>query len=112
MFTVASLRQLLEDEGFVIRTLSGVAPPLPKGLGRGPLAMAAMRAAELLARVRPQLFGYQIYVEAEPTPNAETVLARARVGRVSRSMPAPPLPKAPAANDPEPVVATTASRQR
>jgi glycosyltransferase involved in cell wall biosynthesis len=74
LFTFRSLKQLLEDEGFRIKELRGVPAPFPKVLGDGALAKAAVAANAALIKLAPKLFSYQIYVEAEATPNVDFVL--------------------------------------
>lgn len=78
LFTFRTLRRLLADEGFRIRRLEGVPAPFPKVLGNGWLGKAAIRANLALIALSRSLFSYQIYVEAESTPDVSFVLADAR----------------------------------
>jgi glycosyltransferase involved in cell wall biosynthesis len=78
LFTFRTLRRLLHDEGFRIKTIRGVPAPFPKVLGNGWLGKAAIAANLALIRLSRSLFSYQIYVEAETTPDVSFVLADSR----------------------------------
>lgn len=86
LFTFRSLRRLLTDEGFRIRRIEGIPAPFPKVLGNGWLGKAAIQANLALIALSRTLFSYQIYVEAESTPDVSFVLADSR----RRSAPVPP----------------------
>jgi glycosyltransferase involved in cell wall biosynthesis len=75
LFTFPSLRRLLNDEGFRIKSIKGVPAPFPKVLGDGRLGKLAVMLNLGLIRVSRSLFSYQIYVEAESTPDVSFVLA-------------------------------------
>lgn len=74
LFTFRSLRRLLQDEGFVIEQIRGVPAPFPKVLGNGWLGRTAVRGNELLIRLSPTLFSYQIFVKAKCRPTTAFVL--------------------------------------
>ncbi len=74
LFTFASLKRLLQDEGFQIREMKGVPAPFPKVLGDGVLGKTALAANLALIRLSKTLFSYQIYVEAGTTPAVSFVL--------------------------------------
>jgi glycosyltransferase involved in cell wall biosynthesis len=78
LFTFRTLRRLLSDEGFRIKSIRGVPAPFPKVLGSGVLGKAALGANLALIRLSRTLFSYQIYVEAESTPDVSFVLADAK----------------------------------
>ncbi len=78
LFTFRSLRRLLTDEGFRIRRIEGVPAPFPKVLGNGWLGKSAIRANLALITLSRSLFSYQIYIEAESTPDVSFVLADSR----------------------------------
>jgi glycosyltransferase involved in cell wall biosynthesis len=80
LFTLRRLRQLLIDAGFRIKSVRGVPAPVPLAIGDNALSRAAVAINEALIRVSPSLFAYQIYIEAETTPDADFVLASARRG--------------------------------
>jgi glycosyltransferase involved in cell wall biosynthesis len=74
LFTFRSLRHLLRDNGFRIKELRGVPAPFPKVFGNGLIGKAALGANLALIRLSKSLFSYQIYVEAETTPDVSFVL--------------------------------------
>jgi hypothetical protein len=51
-----------------------VPAPFPKVLGNGILGKAAVALNQALLRVSKTLFAYQIYVEAESTPDVDFIL--------------------------------------
>ncbi len=65
---------LLLDAGFRIKAIKGVPAPFPKVFGDGWIGRAATRTNLLLIRLSKTLFAYQIYVEAETTPDVNFVL--------------------------------------
>ncbi len=77
LFTFGSLQRLLLDAGFRDLKVRGVPAPFPKALGDTRLARVLLRLNILLIRVRPQLFAYQIFVEARPTPTTSRSLGLA-----------------------------------
>ncbi len=85
LFTFRSFRRLLRDHGFRIKTVRGVPAPYPLALGNGRLARAALAANQALIKMSKTLFAYQIYVEAETTPDADFVLEAAKAA--SRASP-------------------------
>ncbi|MEY2931548.1 MAG: hypothetical protein RL033_2297 [Pseudomonadota bacterium] len=78
LFTFRTIRRLLTDEGFRIKSIRGVPAPFPKVLGKGLLGKLALSSNLALIRLSRTLFSYQIYVEAESTPDVSFVLADAR----------------------------------
>lgn len=78
LFTFRSIRHLLRDAGFKIKTIKGVPAPFPKVLGQGTLGKLAIDGNLLLIRLSKTLFSYQIYVVAETTPSARFVLENAK----------------------------------
>lgn len=78
LFTFRSLERLLRDGGFRLKKVRGVPAPFPKALGDGVVARWALALNELAIRVSPALFSYQIYVEAESTPDPEFLVQDAR----------------------------------
>ena len=74
LFTFRSLRRLLRDHGFRINAIRGVPAPFPRAFGDGPLARAALAVNQALIGLSKTLFAYQIFVEAETTPDADFVL--------------------------------------
>ena len=74
LYTFKTLRHLFEQCGFRITRVEGIPAPFPLALGANALARAAMRVNELLIRLAPGLFAYQIFMEATPTPTVEALL--------------------------------------
>ena len=75
LFTFRSFEQLLKDAGLRIRRVRGVPAPFPKALGDNVLARVALAVNQALIRVSKSLFAYQIFVEAETTPDVAFVLS-------------------------------------
>jgi glycosyltransferase involved in cell wall biosynthesis len=78
LFTFASLRRLLRDAGFQNLRVRGVPAPFPKVLGEGWLGKGALALNTALIRVAPTWFSYQIFVQADTTPDVQYVLSSAR----------------------------------
>ena len=78
LFTFRSIRHLLRDSGFKIKAVKGIPAPFPMVLGDGFLGQSAIRLNLALIRVSKTLFSYQIYVEAETTPDVKFVINRTR----------------------------------
>jgi glycosyltransferase involved in cell wall biosynthesis len=74
LLTFRGAKQLLQDAGFRIRRVRGVPAPFPKVLGDGWLGRGAVAANLALIRVSKTLFSYQIYIEADGTPDVDFVL--------------------------------------
>lgn len=74
LFTFRAAEHLLRDAGFDIKVVKGIPAPFPKVLGNGILGRAAIGANLLLMRLSKTLFAYQIYVEAETTPDTAFIL--------------------------------------
>jgi glycosyltransferase involved in cell wall biosynthesis len=78
LFTFRAIQHLLRDAGFRIKSVKGVPAPFPKVLGNGLVGRAAIGLNLLLIRLSKTTFSYQIYVEAETTPDVEFVLRDAK----------------------------------
>ncbi len=74
LFTFRSFQQLLRDSGLRIRRVRGIPAPFPKALGDNFLSRTALAINQALIRVSKTLFAYQIFVEAETTPDVAFVL--------------------------------------
>jgi glycosyltransferase involved in cell wall biosynthesis len=79
LFTFRSIRQLLEDSGFRIKTVRGVPAPIPKAIGDNVIARALLAANRALIMLSRTLFSYQIFIEAEATPDVDFVLRDTRL---------------------------------
>lgn len=91
LFTFRGIRHLLRDAGLRITEIRGVPAPFPKVLGHGLLGRLALGLNLALIRVSKTLFSYQIYVEAETTPDVDFLLAEAKLRR-ARDRHEPPAP--------------------
>ena len=78
LFTYRGLRHLLRDNGFKIKRVRGVPVPFPKAFGDRWLSRAALAVNLALIKVSKTLFAYQIFIEAETTPDVDFVLRAAR----------------------------------
>ncbi len=86
LFTFRGARHLLTDAGFRIREVKGVPAPFPKVFGEGALGRTALAINRALIRVSPALFSYQIFVEAESTPDVDFLLRDAKQRSAERRM--------------------------
>jgi glycosyltransferase involved in cell wall biosynthesis len=77
LFTFRTLKHLLRDAGFTIRTIRGVPAPFPLVAGKG-LGGALLRINQLLIRLSKTLFSFQIFVIAESTPDVSFLVTSAR----------------------------------
>lgn len=78
LFTFRSIRRLLEDSGFRIKTIKGVPAPIPKALGDNAVSRLLLAANILAIRVSKSWFSYQIFIEADATPDVDFVLRDTR----------------------------------
>jgi glycosyltransferase involved in cell wall biosynthesis len=85
LFTFRGVKHLLRDTGFRVKTLRGVPAPLPKVLGDGWLGRFALAVNLALIRVSKTLFSYQVYVEAESTPDVDFLLRDAKEASAVRA---------------------------
>jgi glycosyltransferase involved in cell wall biosynthesis len=74
LYTFTTLRRLFEQCGFRVTRVEGIPAPYPVALGVNALARLALRVNELLIRVLPGLFAYQIFMEVTPTPTVDALL--------------------------------------
>jgi glycosyltransferase involved in cell wall biosynthesis len=83
LFTFRSIRHLLRDAGFKIKTVKGVPAPFPKVFGDGVLGRAAVAVNMGLIGLSKTLFSYQIFVEAESTPDVDFLVSDAHARSVN-----------------------------
>jgi hypothetical protein len=74
LYTFKTLRHLFEQCGFRVVRVEGIPAPFPLALGDNAVARAAMRVNELLIRLLPGLFAYQVFMVVTPTPTVEALL--------------------------------------
>ncbi len=96
LFTFRSAQQILLDAGFRIRRVRGVPAPFPKALGENVVSRAAMAINRGLIKLSRTLFSYQVFIEADSTPDVNYVLGRARRSAETQvtSAPKPPAMRA------------------
>ena len=75
LFTFRSFQHLLRDAGLRIRRVRGIPAPFPKALGDNVSSRALLAINSGLIWLSKTLFSYQIFVEAETTPDVAFVLA-------------------------------------
>lgn len=74
LFTFNTFRRALDSAGFVVERMEGITPPLPFVFGRSWVGAGLMAVMQGLARLRPQLFGFQCLIVARPRPTLATLL--------------------------------------
>jgi hypothetical protein len=77
------MRRLLRDAGLRIRRTRGIPAPFPKAVGENWLGRGLLGVNRAMIRLSPELFSYQIFVEAETTPDVAFVLADSRTSEAS-----------------------------
>lgn len=78
LYTFRGIRHLLRDAGFRVRRVRGVPVPFPLVFGDGVPARLALALNRVLIAISKTLFAYQIYVEAETTPDVDFLLQDAK----------------------------------
>lgn len=71
LFTFRTLRHLLRDAGLQVRRVRGVPAPFPLAVGDNWVAHLLLRLNLLAIRVSKHLFSFQIFVEADTTPDLD-----------------------------------------
>ncbi len=79
LFTCKSMRRLLLDSDFHPEAWRGFGPPIADLIGHGLLWRWIDRCSALLARIRPSLFAYQIFVVATRREGFEDFMQRQQV---------------------------------
>jgi glycosyltransferase involved in cell wall biosynthesis len=79
LFTFNTLRRAMRAAGFEIQRSEGVVVPFPFIFGPTRLSKIALAVNRALVRLRPTLFGFQIFIVARPRPNLATLLNAANV---------------------------------
>ena len=75
LFTFRSIKHLLRDAGFTIKSVRGVPAPFPKVFGNGRLGRSLLSLNMAGIRLSKTLFSYQIFIVAESTPDLNFILA-------------------------------------
>ena len=75
LFTIKSLRALMHQAGYQTLEARGIPAPFPKALGHHWLSRLLLWANELMIRIAPGLFSYQILLRAKALPTVKNLLA-------------------------------------
>lgn len=78
LFTFNTLLRAMRSAGFEIQRSEGIVVPMPFIFGNSLLSQGMIAINQFLARLRPQLFGFQIFVIAKPRPTLEALLQTAQ----------------------------------
>ena len=77
LFTLSSLRRLLEQRGFQVIQSRGIPAPFPVALGDNQFSRFLLAVNGACLRLLPSLFSYQVLVVVEPKPSLELLLQHA-----------------------------------
>ncbi len=78
LFTYSSLRKLLENHGFIIKSASGIPVPWPLAFSNKAISSFLFKLNILAIYVSKRLFSFQIAMIAEPQPTLELLLSQAQ----------------------------------
>ena len=84
LFTVRSLRRLLQQYGFRVEEIAGVPAPFPKALGDGWLGRLLVHLNSAALTVSTGMFAYQVMVSARALPTVGALLADTRAASSER----------------------------
>lgn len=79
LFTLTTIRRLLEQRGFDVLEVRGVPIPFPLAVKNRTLARVLTDAHCLLIRVWPSLFAFQMFLTAKPRPALAYLLEQAHI---------------------------------
>lgn len=74
LFSFQSLSRLLEESGYQVRRIQGIPAPFPLALGDSDLSHFLLSINSFFIRISRSLFSYQIFIEAEMTPDVKVML--------------------------------------
>jgi SAM-dependent methyltransferase len=74
LYTFKTLRYLFEQCGFRVERVEGIPAPFPLALGTNRPSRLLTSANNLLIRMAPGMFAYQIFMVVTPTATVETLL--------------------------------------
>jgi len=77
LFTLSSLRTLLQQAGYRIEKVRPIPPPYPEALGDNRFSRLLLFMHRLAAGLLPRLFAYQFFVVARPLPTVHQLLETA-----------------------------------
>lgn len=84
LFTVRSLRRLLDQYGFRVEELRGVPAPFPKALGNGWLGRTLVRLNMAAIGLSKGMFSYQVMATVRALPTVGELLASSRSASAER----------------------------
>lgn len=84
LFTFASLTQTMSNIGYDIQEIHGIPAPFPLAVGVNSLSAFLLRMNQLLIRLSPGLFSYQIALTARPKPTLRALLEKALIASKER----------------------------
>jgi SAM-dependent methyltransferase len=76
LFTFRSFRWMLEHEGYRVLVRRGIPAPYPKAMGDNLFSRCLLAVNRALIPMWPQMFSYQIYIEAKFLPPVDRLLAQ------------------------------------
>ncbi len=74
LFTFASLKELFDQTGYRVLEVRGIPAPFPKALGDNLLGRGLVVLNQILIKLLPGLFSYQIFIRAEALPTVPALL--------------------------------------
>jgi len=77
LFTFASFRRLFEQGGFEVAETYGIPAPFPVAFGPNRVGRLLLAINQLLIRLLPSLFSYQVFMVVRPRPSLEFLLRSA-----------------------------------
>lgn len=77
LFTFASLRRLLEQQGYAVRTLTGIPAPIPFIIGNNKLSKMLLAFNLFCIRISKGFFSYQMGSVAKMRPTLDVLLQNA-----------------------------------
>lgn len=86
LFTFNTLRRAIRAAGYDIQLSEGIVVPMPFIFGRSALSRIALALNQVLVRLRPQLFGFQILMVAKGHPNLAALLKTAQTSADNKAI--------------------------
>ncbi|OGJ87530.1 MAG: hypothetical protein A2487_16655 [Candidatus Raymondbacteria bacterium RifOxyC12_full_50_8] len=84
--TFYSLKRLLVNSGYIIEEIKGIPVPFPLVFGQGKISSFLLFLNNVVIRVLPGLFSYQIAIVARPSPSLNLLLENAiQLGDVEKN---------------------------
>jgi len=87
LFTLQSLRELLDQTGYEVLEIKGVPAPFPRVLGDGFASRVMLALNQALIMAGRGLFAYQIFIRARARPTVENLLHETETGSAALKRP-------------------------